>query len=107
MDTEAIVAALVVRAEHVEVRLLAIETKLDGPRGSGSVRDRLHALEGESQAARVASEALAQARAERRKANQERIAAGSARRSWRLKTLSAILAIVLGVYPYLAHFAGW
>lgn len=94
------VAALEERLRaHAEAHreLVAI---VSGPPRDESLRGRVHVLEGESAAAKVASEALAEVRRERRLIEDARRSVKQQRLSWRWKLLGAITAAAVAVAPY-------
>ena len=88
-----------VRADFDDLR-----EKIDGgqhvefPR---SLRGRLHALETDAAASKVASEVLTEARKERQTAHAYRSQARSARKDVYWKALGAVLAVCAIVAPYL------
>lgn len=91
-----------VRGEVGEVRAL-----IEGPPWERSVRGRLHTLEAESAASKVASAALAEARTERRRSQVENEQARVRRRGARRWAVGATVTFGAAAYPYLAHFAHW
>lgn len=100
-------AVLGEQMREVREQQAEIISRLDGPPWERSMRGRLHALEAEAAASKASSAALAEAQRERRLARAERESAETNRLSLRWKAAGIVGAFALGLYPYVAHFAGW
>jgi len=93
--------------EHVMRKQDELLAKMDGPPWERSVRGRLHALEAESTASKVASAALAEARRERRTAQDERRHARNERISERWKASGVVVALFAVLVDIAIHVGGW
>jgi cytochrome c-type biogenesis protein CcmH/NrfG len=106
-DVPTQLAVLVEQVATMREDLAELTRKVDGPPWERSVRGRLHALEGDASAARIASETLAEAQRERHRTERAAAEAKRARKVTGWKLLGATTAGIVALYPYLAHFNGW
>lgn len=100
-------AVLVEQVGALREDLAHLQATIDGPPWERSVRGRLHTLENDASAAKVAAATLAEAQRERHRAERANVEARRARKltGWRL--LGAVTAAAIALYPYLAQAFGW
>ena len=80
---------------------------IEGPPREESVRGRLHTLEAENAAAKVAAQALAQATARERRARERETWSRRRERTRAVRVAAWGIGVLLAAYPYVAHFSGW
>lgn len=107
LEDAAQLAVLVEQVAALRRDVAHVQASIDGPPWERSVRGRLHTLENDASAAKVAAATLAEAQRERHRAERANVEAKRARKltGWRL--FGAITATLVALYPYLAQAFGW